>query len=502
MGTVGNRTCRSAQCPYTHTHNQNYQRKPGLFTSQMPEKCIRDNVHKNVKVPFLCLKIMDTTIFKRLKTLKQLGVAHHVYPGANTSRFEHCIGVMHLGGEYCSILQKSYAELITPTDILCVQIAGLCHDLGHGPFSHLWEDMVNKTREEGQPKFFHEKASLDLFDKIADRIRAYLVKELDETDLTFIKEMIIGKPLEGSSELKGRPNEKYFLYEIISNNETGVDVDKWDYLCRDKKSTGVENGFDYKRLMDNTKIVKVGDKNHLCYNEKTIDIVMDMWNVRTANHNSVYQHRTTKKLERMLLDALRSCDGIVKVNANGSCYNMSKAHLDYDAYVKMTDDWILGQIRNQEDAGLEKAKELLLRIDERKLYRTVGEAYSDLYPDQEYWEAELKKICDSLFANPPDLCISVKDVKMKDGKENPVTKCNFFKRRVGQNGVTADMLLDKSTIEQRLTNPPKNLFKYSFYIFCRNGILEDAIKCAEQFQQKFPQFNYNYDFCADEEEEE
>ena len=69
-----------------------------------------------------------------------LGMAYLVYPSATHSRFEHCIGVSYLAGELVVALSQRQPELdVSRSDQLCVQIAGLVHDIGHGPFSHTFE---------------------------------------------------------------------------------------------------------------------------------------------------------------------------------------------------------------------------------------------------------------------------------------------------------------------------------------------------------------------------
>jgi hypothetical protein len=99
-----------------------------------------DPIHGNIAMGGLCLRIIDTKEFQRLRNLKQLGTCDYVYPGATHSRFSHSIGV----GYYAETLLKNlkanqhYLD-ITPVDILCVKVAGLCHDLGHGAYSHVFE---------------------------------------------------------------------------------------------------------------------------------------------------------------------------------------------------------------------------------------------------------------------------------------------------------------------------------------------------------------------------
>lgn len=95
-------------------------------------KVFNDTIHGHIEVHPLCVKIIDTPQFQRLRNIKQLGGCYHVFPGASHNRFEHCIGTCHLAGKLVRSLQKRQPELeITDEDILCVRIAGLCHDLGN-----------------------------------------------------------------------------------------------------------------------------------------------------------------------------------------------------------------------------------------------------------------------------------------------------------------------------------------------------------------------------------
>ena len=91
------------------------------------------------------MAIVDTPQFQRLRYLKQTGVCHFVYPNATHTRFQHSIGVGHLAFKFAEKLRKENPHLVDEKDSVCVMIAGLCHDLGHGPFSHLWEGFVHEV---------------------------------------------------------------------------------------------------------------------------------------------------------------------------------------------------------------------------------------------------------------------------------------------------------------------------------------------------------------------
>ncbi|XP_060576976.1 deoxynucleoside triphosphate triphosphohydrolase SAMHD1-like [Ruditapes philippinarum] len=122
----------------------------------MSEEVFNDPIHGNIELHPLLVKIVDTPQFQRLRFIKQLGGVYFVYPGASHNRFEHSIGVCHLAGRFLRALKDRQPNLeISSEDILCVEIAALCHDIGHGPFSHLFDkriipEILEKRKKENQ----------------------------------------------------------------------------------------------------------------------------------------------------------------------------------------------------------------------------------------------------------------------------------------------------------------------------------------------------------------
>jgi HD superfamily phosphohydrolase len=152
------------------------------------EKILNDPVHGHISLDPITLQIIDTPQFQRLRFLKQLGSAYYVFPGASHNRFEHSIGVCHLASEMISSIRSKQPELnISDSDVKCIKVAALCHDLGHGPFSHIFDNefMPKMCPEQN---FCHEMASEEMLSQIVLENEI----DLDQVELTFIKDLIHG----------------------------------------------------------------------------------------------------------------------------------------------------------------------------------------------------------------------------------------------------------------------------------------------------------------------
>ena len=115
---------------------------------------IFDRLHGDIKLSPLAGVVISTPEFHRLDGIRQLGGCGYVYPSATHTRREHSIGVAHIATLVARRLQAQRPDLVDEDDILCIQLAGLLHDLGHGPFSHTFEDYADPRCERG---FSHEK---------------------------------------------------------------------------------------------------------------------------------------------------------------------------------------------------------------------------------------------------------------------------------------------------------------------------------------------------------
>ncbi|KAL6483241.1 hypothetical protein MHYP_G00081130 [Metynnis hypsauchen] len=410
--------------------------------SNEPMKVFNDPIHGHIELHPLLVCIIDTPQFQRLRHIKQLGGTYLVFPGASHNRFEHSVGVGYLAGCLVRALNERQPELlINKQDILCVQIAGLCHDLGHGPFSHMFDGMfIPKVRSEMNWK--HETASVQMFDHLVKVNNLEPVMEKYGLslpgDLIFIKEQIAG-PLDSIAAgskwpYKGRPEEKSFLYEIVANKRNGIDVDKWDYFARDCYHLGIQNNFDYHRFLKFARVCEVKGKKHICTRDKEVGDLYDMFHTRNCLHRRAYQHKVGNIIEVMITEALVKADPHIQIRgSSGKMYRISEAIEDMEAYTKLTDH-VFEQILYSSNPELSEAQAILQNIICRRLYKCVGQTTpeSQLNVSQEMlleWSNEVAKSKPhgtEVDLQPEDFVVSViyMDYGMKD--KNPINSVHFY----------------------------------------------------------------------------
>ncbi len=195
---------------------------------------IRDPVWNTIRVDTVAAAIIDTAAFQRLRYIRQLGLAHLVYPGATHTRFDHAIGVYHLAVRAIRILRSGPA---LPPEVWegarQIPYAALLHDIGHYAFSHALEEL-EPERIAGD----HEQMSALFFE--SPELRAALAP-LGEGASQEISRIIKGT---GDRALRG----------LVSGS---LDLDKMEYLRRDARFCGVPYGeVDVERLLEGLAILQ------------------------------------------------------------------------------------------------------------------------------------------------------------------------------------------------------------------------------------------------------
>ncbi|KAF7291791.1 Glycoside hydrolase family 3 protein [Mycena chlorophos] len=317
--------------------------------------------------------IIDTPHFQRLRHIKQLGTTYRVYPGASHNRFEHCLGVAHLARSMATHLQTSQPELhITARDVECVQIAGLCHDLGHGPWSHVWDGLfipVVAPPADGEKPWQHEDASKMMFEDLIRFLKEHgLVPEdhFPEKDVRFVLALIDGE------ESHCDPDEKSFLFDIVANKRNGLDVDKFDYIARDTYMMGIPSTVPSWRIIQSARVID----GEICFNIKDVNLLLNIGASRFGLHKEQYNHKTAKAIEYMIVDALKLAEPFLKIAGRIKSPK---------TFLHLTDN-IEQEIKASTSDELKPARDLLDAIDIRNLYKQVDERFIEWGEHRAYME--------------------------------------------------------------------------------------------------------------------
>ena len=295
---------------------------------------IIDPIHDFVRVNSNELKIIDTPIFQRLRRIRQLSGAHLIYPGAQHTRFEHSLGVMHMASMAGHVLHEK--GIVSSDNIQNLRFAGLLHDIGHGPFSHLFEELLQKR------KMSHEDMGRDIILKtqIGDLISANGFNKKFITELAF-----------GDSKFQ-------FMNEIISG---ALSADIMDYLLRDGYFTGAEHAkIDHNRLTYSLDVYK----NKLALEKSALVNFETMMISRYQMFKAVYFHKTVRAGEVMLLESMYLAEEELGLSSTS-----------LNEYLKLTDEVILSKLLNlpERNSKLRIAKKIATDYLNRNLFKSVFE---------------------------------------------------------------------------------------------------------------------------------
>ena len=293
---------------------------------------IIDPIHDFIRVSDHELAIIDNPIFQRLRRIRQLSGAHLTYPAAQHTRFEHSLGVMHIASQAGHALHEK--GILKSDDIETLRLSGLLHDIGHGPFSHLFEEIIQEK------KISHEDFGREII----------LKSEIgDSLSKNGFDKKLITKIAFGDSKFQ-------YMNEIVSG---ALSADMMDYLLRDGYFTGAEHArIDHKRITQSLDV----HKKKLALERSALYSFESMMHSRYQMFKAVYFHKTVRAAEVMLLEALRLSDdefGFTNFNVN--------------EFVNLTDEYVLSTLISSKSSKLKRARQLAEDYQNRKLLKCVFE---------------------------------------------------------------------------------------------------------------------------------
>jgi uncharacterized protein len=249
-----------------------------------PELEIRDPIHGFIYREPTEQGIIDTRVFQRLRRLRQLAFAYLVYPGAVHTRFDHSLGAFHVA---CRLAEQLRLD---PEECRLVRLAALLHDIGHGPFSHVSEPILERHANK-------EKVKLGPKQQVHELVTAQILrtdKELAQWILEKDREKIIAI-LEGKSGYS-------VLHDVVSGP---LDADKQDYLLRDSYFCGVKYGvYDIDFLISSLRLHSDAEDKYLAISPNGIYALEQFVLAKYYMKTQVYHHRIRLITDEMVERAI------------------------------------------------------------------------------------------------------------------------------------------------------------------------------------------------------
>jgi len=418
-------------------------------------KLVRDPLYGFVGLTTSEDRILNTFAMQRLARIKQLAHAYIVYPSAVHNRLEHALGTLSIAGRMCDQLS------VTKRDKQIVRAAALIHDVGHGPYSHLFEEPMRFVNGED---FNHENVTKLIAEHDPSMRRA----------LGKIREEVLNV-LSGDS----------FLSDIVSSS---LDADKMDYLRRDSYHTGVAYGiFDLERVVRSVCRIHETDRDYVAIEEKGMEALESYRLARYSMHTQVYEHHARLIADDMFVRAV--IGGIQSGTLSKEYFDASNADKFVPKFMELDDNsiehYIMEHSTDQSGALIEdiRSRRLLKRayvlpLTQEKVPNPLRREKLINMTKDKVQEAE-RKISVEAKVEPGRVIVHLQSITIKlyekfeesiGKKEKPI----LILRRDGS--VSS---LDESPISASLT-PIRRLF-----VFCPERKVNAVKSAAEkQFQVK------------------
>ncbi|WP_455937310.1 HD domain-containing protein [Gemella morbillorum] len=330
------------------------------FKKLSETKVLKDPVHSYIHINYeVVWNCLDSKEFQRLRRIRQLGGDFQVYPTAEHSRFSHSLGVYEIVRRMVTEIKSLSVEL-SEYDKICVMLAGLLHDVGHGPFSHAFEHITKHSHEDYTAKIILGETELN-------QVLAEVSPRLPEDIVSIIEH--------------NHPND--ILNQIISGQ---LDADRMDYLLRDSYFSATSYGqFDLERILRTMRVRKIDEnKKALVVKYTGIHSVEDYIMARYQMYWQVYYHPVARSYEAVFIQLFNRLKDIFKDNKEYFSDMkvlipfLEKNVVSVDEYFKLDENSLLYFCSLIQDKDDEIAADLARRLQNRRLFEYVDYSEENL----------------------------------------------------------------------------------------------------------------------------
>ena len=330
------------------------------FKKLSETKVLKDPVHSYIHINYeVVWNCLDSKEFQRLRRIRQLGGDFQVYPTAEHSRFSHSLGVYEIVRRMVTEIKSLSVEL-SEYDKICVMLAGLLHDVGHGPFSHAFEHVTKHSHEDYTAKIILGETELNqVLTEVSPRLPEDIVSIIEHN----------------------HPND--ILNQIISGQ---LDADRMDYLLRDSYFSATSYGqFDLERILRTMRVRKIDEnKKALVVKYTGIHSVEDYIMARYQMYWQVYYHPVARSYEAVFIQLFNRLKDIFKDNKEYFSDMkvlipfLEKNVVSVEEYFKLDENSLLYCCSLIQDKDDEIAADLARRLQNRRLFEYVDYSEENL----------------------------------------------------------------------------------------------------------------------------
>ena len=330
------------------------------FKKLSETKVLKDPVHSYIHINYeVVWNCLDSKEFQRLRRIRQLGGDFQVYPTAEHSRFSHSLGVYEIVRRMVTEIKSLSVEL-SEYDKICVMLAGLLHDVGHGPFSHAFEHVTKHSHEDYTAKIILGETELNqVLTEVSPRLPEDIVSIIEHN----------------------HPND--ILNQIISGQ---LDADRMDYLLRDSYFSATSYGqFDLERILRTMRVRKIDEnKKALVVKYTGIHSVEDYIMARYQMYWQVYYHPVARSYEAVFIQLFNRLKNIFRDNKEYFSDMkvlipfLEKNVVSVEEYFKLDENSLLYCCSLIQDKDDEIAADLARRLQNRRLFEYVDYSEENL----------------------------------------------------------------------------------------------------------------------------